>query len=46
MAILLKFFIKKPKPGPLRGGTRVTVLDLYQIKGGRLGLNHLLDLDY
>ena len=36
---------KKPKPGPLRRGNRVLVLDLYQIKGG-LRLYLLLDLDY
>ena len=36
---------RKPKPGPLRGGNRVSVLDLYQIKGG-LRLYLLLDLDY
>jgi hypothetical protein len=39
-------FSKKPKPGPLRRGNRVSVLDLYQIKGGRLCLYLLLDLDY
>jgi hypothetical protein len=39
-------FRPKPKPGPLRRGNRVSVLDLYQIKGGRLCLYLLLDLDY
>ena len=37
--------VVKPKPGPLRRGNRVSVLDLYQIKGG-LRLYLLLDLDY
>ena len=36
---------ERPKPGPLRGGNRVLVLDLYQIKGGKLCLYLLLDLD-
>jgi hypothetical protein len=36
---------EKPKPGPHRSGNRVVVLDLYQIKGGRLCLYLLLDLD-
>ena len=38
-------FVVKPKPGPHRSGNRVSVLDLYQIKGG-LRLYLLLDLDY
>jgi hypothetical protein len=38
--------LERPKPGPLRRGNRVSVLDLYQIKGGRLCLYLLLDLDY
>ena len=42
---LVSTFIERPKPGPLFRGTRVSVLDLYQIKGG-LRLYLLLDLDY
>jgi hypothetical protein len=37
--------LERPKPGPHLSGNRVSVLDLYQIKGG-LRLYLLLDLDY
>jgi hypothetical protein len=40
------YLVDKPKPGPLERGNRVLVLDLFQIKGGRLCLYLLLDLDY
>jgi hypothetical protein len=43
---LLNMSLERPKPGPLRRGNRVSVLDLYQFKGGYLSLYLLLDLDY
>ena len=42
---LIIFRKKGQNPAPSRGGNRVLVLDLIQIKGGRLCLYLLLDLD-
>jgi len=46
LSMTKSYLVVMPKPGPLVREDRVLVLDLYQIKGGRLCLYLLLDLDY